>query len=164
MKHFSGVSKVAVLLLMLALPAVASAPIFIVNPVGPFLIQGGPDGCPFDVIVAPQPGRPNNGKIIQFTNGSAVFSGATFVTATNLSSFKSINLNISGPGSFSFSNNTFTVLGASLVSGLPPNLVPPNLPLVALTHGQLVEQFDNSNNLISVSFTGAAEDVCQLLQ
>ena len=164
MKHFRGVSKIAVLVLMLALPAVASAPIIVVNPLTPFVIPAGPDNCPFDVYFAPQPGRPNDGKIIQFASGSAIIHGATFVTATNLSNFKSINLNISGPGSFSFSNNTFTVLGPSLVSGLPPNLVPPNLPLVALTHGQLVEQLDNSGNVLSVSFTGTAQDVCQLLR
>lgn len=164
MKHFSGVSKIAVLLLMLVLPAVASAPIIVVNPLTPFVLAAGPDSCPFDVYFAPQAGRPNAGKIILFANGSEIIHGATFVTATNLSNSKSLNLNISGPGSLSFSDNTFTALGVSLSFDVPQNLLPANLPLVALTHGQLVEQFDNSGNLLSVSFTGTAQDVCQLLE
>lgn len=167
MKHFSGVSKIAVLLLMLALPAVASAPIIVISPFTPFVLPAGPDTCSFDIYFKPQPGRPNDGKLILFANGSqfAVFHGVTFVTATNLSNFKSIELNISGPGTFSVTNNTATLLGPILDFGLPPNLLPPGLPPVSYSHGQIVLQFDNSATiLLSVSFNGTAQDVCQLLQ
>ena len=163
MKHFSGVSKFAVLLLMLALPAVASAPIIIVNPWTPEVVEAGPDACPFDVYFVPQPRRPNGGKIIQFANGSTIFTGAVFVTATNLSNSQSINLNISGPAQFSVSHNTFTLFGPTL-NFLPPNLVPPGLPPVSFAHGKTVLQFDDSGNLLSVSFNGTAKDLCQLLQ
>ena len=162
MKLFSGVS--VVLSLTLALPAVATAPVFVVNPITPSVISKGPGGCLFDVALIPQPGRPNKGEIIEFADGSEIFHGATFVTLTNVATSKSINLNISGPGRFSVTDNTFTFLGPALVAGLPPNVLPPNLPSVFVAHGQLVQQFDSSGNIVSVSFTGEAENICDLLQ
>jgi hypothetical protein len=126
----------------------------------------GAGGCPsFDVLIVPQQGRPNNGITITFANGSAVVSGATFVTATNQTSLKSINLNISGPGRFSVSDNTFTVLGPSLDLGFQ-GLAPADLPSnIVVGHGNAVIQFDNLGNVISISYTGAPpEDVCQALE
>ena len=119
MKHISGgVCKFAALLLMFALPAVASAPIFTVNPAKPFVQPAGPGGCSsFDVSVVPQAGRPNNAKTITFANGSQVLDGAVFETLTNLTNFKSISLNISGPGQFSASDNTITLFGPQLLFG-----------------------------------------------
>jgi hypothetical protein len=155
MKHFSGVCKFAALLLMFALPAVASAPIFTMTPLTPFVITSGPGGCPsFDVLFAPQAGRPNSGKTITFANGSTISTGAVFVTATNLTSNKSINLNISGPGQFSFSDNTFTVFGPSLDIGFQEG--PADLPSIAFVKGPVVLQFDNFGNVISVTHTGAS--------
>ena len=162
MKHF-GVSKIAVLLLMLSLPAVAKAPIITVNPFTPEVVPAGPDGCPFDMAVVPQPGRPNRGKIIEFADGSSILSGPVFVNVTNLSNSKSINLNISGPGQFSVSNNTFTLFGATL-NFLPSTLVPPGLSPISFAHGLTVYQFDDSGNVISVSFKGEAENLCPMLQ
>ena len=166
MKHFSGVCKLTALLLMLALPAVASAPIFTVTPLTPIFLQAGPGGCPsFPVSVVPQEGRPNNGKTITFANGSSISHGATFVTVTNQTSFKSINLNISGPGHFSVVDNTFTVYGPSLDIGLQEG--PANLPAIAFAKGQAVLQFDNSvpPNVISVTYTGAPpQDICAALE
>ena len=162
MKHFQPLLKVALLLLVLAVPAVAGKPIITINPLTPFVISAA-DGCgsgTFDVYVAPQPGRPNSGKIIGFTN-SLIFAGPAFVTVTNLSTGKTINLNISGPGMFSFTSNTFVGVGPYLISGAPPNL---GLPLVSFTHGRLVYEFDNQGNVTSATFTGTAQDVCQLLQ
>jgi hypothetical protein len=166
MKHFGAVSKFAVLLLVLALPAVASAPIITVTPLAPIFVQSGPGGCPsFDVAIVPQQGRPNNGKTITFASGSFIIHGATFVTATNLANSKSINANISGPGHFSVSDNTLTVLGPSLDLGFQ-NVGPADLPSnIVLAKGQAVLQFDNSGNVTSVSYTGAPpQDVCELLQ
>lgn len=165
MKQFSGLCKFAGLLLMLALPAVATAPIFVVNPVTPFVIAAGPGGCPsFDIAVVPQPERPNKGKLIVFADGSTIGHGATFVTATNLSNSKSINLNISGPTQFSVSDNTFTLYGATLNFSVPSNLLPPNLPTVSFAHGQTVIHFDNLGNIVSFTFSGTAQDVCESLQ
>jgi hypothetical protein len=166
MRHFGGVYKVAGLLLMLALPAVATAPIITVTPLTPIFIAMGAGGCPsFDVLVVPQAGRPNNGKTITFSNGSAILHGATFVTITNQASLKSINLNISGPGHFSVSDNTFTVFGPSLdlgFQGLGPADFPSN---IVLAKGQAVLQFDSLGNIVSITYSGApVEDVCQALE
>lgn len=162
MRLFS--SLFAVLLLTLALPAVASAPIITITLLAAFVIPSGPDGCPsFDVYVAPQAGRPNNGKTITFANGSTIGHGATFVTATNLTTNKSINLNISGPAQFSVTDNTFTAFGA-ILGFLPPNLVPPDLPAISFAHGKIVLQFDNAGNIVSITFTGTAQNICELLQ
>lgn len=166
MKYLNGVSKFAAFLLMLAMPAVASAPIFTVNPFQAFVLTSGPDGCPFNVSFVPQEGRPNKGKVITFANGSSIDSGATFVTATNMTSNKSIDLSISGPAHFFVRDNTFTSYGP--IFGIDiPNVgpTPPNFPTVAIATGQLVFQFDNFGNLLSDSYTGAApQDICQLLE
>ena len=162
MRIFGGIF--ALLLQMLALPSVAKAPIIVVNPFTGFVIMAGPNNCPFDIALVPQPGRPNNGKVIIFADGSTISHGAVFVIATNVSTSKSINLNISGPGHFSVTNNTFTSLGPTLVSDFPPNTLPPNLPPVAFAHGQTEVQFDNLGNLVSVTFSGTAENLCELLQ
>jgi len=163
MKQFSRVSRVTLLLLALALPAVAAGPIITVVPFTPFVIPAD-GGCgTFDVYVALEPGRPYGGRLIQFANSEMMF-GPAFVTLTNLSTLKAINLNISGPVNFSFTNNTLVLFGPTLDSGLPANLVPPGLPLVAFAKGRTVVQFDNSGNVVSVSFTGTAQDLCQLLQ
>ena len=163
MKQFSRVSRVALLLLALALPAVAAGPIITVVPFTPFVIPAD-GGCgTFDVYVALEPGRPYGGRLIQFANSEMMF-GPAFVTLTNLSTLKAINLNVSGPVNFSFTNNTLVLFGPTLDSGLPANLVPPGLPLVAFAKGRTVVQFDNSGNVVSVSFTGTAQDLCQLLQ
>jgi hypothetical protein len=135
------------------------------SPLTPFVISSGPGGCPsFDVLFAPQAGRPNNGKIITFANGSTISTGAVFVTATNLTSNKSINLNISGPGQLSVSDNTFTVLGPSLDIGFQ-DLGSADLPSVAFVKGPVVLQFDNFGKVISVTHNGASpQDVCQSLE
>lgn len=86
MKHVSGgVCKFAALLLMFALPAIASAPIITVTPFVAFVQPAGPGGCSsFDVYIAPEAGRPNKAKVLSFANGSTITTGATFVTATKL--------------------------------------------------------------------------------
>ena len=161
MKHFGGV--IAISLLMLALPALADGPIIIVNPLTPTIVSGGPDTCPFDIAVVPELGHPNKGKIIKFANGDEIFTGATFAAFTNLSNSKSINLNISGPAQFSVEDNVVTIFGTTVVT-LPPNLVPPGLPPVSFAHGRLVLQLGSSGDIISVSFTGMAQNLCELLQ
>jgi len=74
MKSLSGVSKLAVLLLILVLPAVATAPTITVMPVTPMVVQAGPDSCRFDLYIAPVPGHPNNVKMITLANGSWILS------------------------------------------------------------------------------------------
>jgi hypothetical protein len=163
MKHFS-MAAFTVFLLMLALPAVATAPIFVENPFVAFTVASGPEACSFPVYLAPEPGRPNSGKVIIFADGSTIGSGPVFVTATNVNTSKSINLNISGPGGFSVTNNSFTNYGPTLGFEFPPNVLPANLPPFFFSHGHLVTQFDNLGNITSVTFTGTAQNVCELLE
>jgi hypothetical protein len=161
---FSRISKVAVFLLVLALPALAAGPTIIVNPLTPSVILAA-NGCgTFDVSVAPESGKPNGGREILFAN-VAIFHGPTFATLTNVSTGKSISLNISGPSKFYFTNNIFVNEGLTLLSGVPANLTPPNLQGgLLITKGRLVSQFDHSGNLISVSLTGTARGLCSLLE
>jgi hypothetical protein len=164
MKQFTRASKVALLLLALALPAVAGKPIITINPFTPFVVPAGPDGCGFDLAVDPEPGRPNGGRLIEFAN-ALIAHGPVFVTVTNLTTFKTINLNVSGPVHFSLITNIAVLQGPTLLL-LPANLAgPAGLPgPVSFAHGRTVVGFDASGNDISASFTGTAQDLCQLLQ
>jgi hypothetical protein len=163
MKNSTDVLKVILLLLALALPALAAGPTIVDNPFSSFVIPAA-HGCgTFDVNAAPAAGKPNGGRLILFAN-SAIGSGPVFVTLTNLSTGKSINLNISGPGKFSFTNNTSVLAGPTLFIGFPP-VGPSNLQGIAFATGRTVVQFDDSGNLISVSFVGnTPQNVCALLE
>jgi hypothetical protein len=163
MKQFTRTSTFALLLLALALPALAGKPIITLNPFIPYVIPAGPDTCGFDVYFAPEPGRPNGGRLIEFAN-SVILHGPVFVTATNLATSKTINLNISGPVHASFTTNTLVFQGPGTLV-LPANLAgTAGLPAVSFAHGRAVLGFHASGNLVSVSFTGTAQDLCQLLQ
>ena len=165
MKQLDRLAKVALLLLALALPALAAGPIIVENPITPFVIPAA-GGCgTFDVFVAPEAGKPNGGEAILFAN-STILAGPTFVTFTNVSTGKSINLNISGPEKIFYTNHgtTFVNEGLTLAFGLPANVAPPDLQGVVRANGRIVSQVDNSGNLISVTFTGTTQNVCQLLQ
>ena len=99
-----------------------------------------------------------------FADGSTIGHGAVFVTATNVNTSKSINLNISGPGQFSVADNTSTFYGPTLGFDFPPNVLPASLPPFFLAHGHSVVQFDNLGNITSVTFSGTAQNVCELLE
>jgi hypothetical protein len=160
MKQLQRVSKLSLLLLALAVPAIAGKPTITINPAAPFVIAAA-DGCgTFDLSVVPQPGMPNKGKIIAFTN-SEIYSGPVFVTLTNLSTYKTINLNISGPSRLSFITSTFVFEGPALTWQMPPSLA---FPPVSFTHGRIGIVFDTQFNVSSTTFSGTVEDVCQLLQ
>jgi len=167
MKQFSDASKVALLLLALALPALAQKPTIQVFPFTSFFIPAA-GGCGFDVLLTPEPGRPNGERLIEFANATIV-QGPLFVTATNLSTGKAINLNISGPAqaqpSFFSLSGTFVTFGAEFFGALPANVAAAaGLPLVPVLYVRGVFTFDTPGNLTSVSFTGRADDLCQLLQ
>jgi hypothetical protein len=167
MKHVSDVPKVALALLALALPALAQKPTIQIVPFTSFFIPA-EGGCGFDVLFTPEPGRPNKERLIQFTN-MAIIAGPLFVTITNLSTGKTINLNISGPGK---AEPSFSVYPHNSVSGGPeiPGPLPPEvaaaagLPLVPIFYGRAQFTLDAQGNTTAVSFTGKVEDLCQLLQ
>lgn len=154
-------------MLALGLSAFAQKPTITMVPLTPFTITGGTamGACTFDVSVAPQPNRPNGEREILFANSNIV-AGPSFVTLTNLSDpTKTLNLNISGPGRFSFSANEQTLLGPAFLSGFPPDVTAAaGLPAVSLVNGRTVITFDNSGNATSITHVGTVQDLCQALE
>jgi hypothetical protein len=154
---------VLITVLSAALPAVAEKPTIEPFPFTSLLVSSA-DACGFDVLFTPQAGRPNRERLIEFAN-TTIIVGPLFVTLTNLSTGKTIDLNISGPGQFHFTTNTFVGEGPSIPGPLPTDVATAaGVPLLPLFHGRVVYTFDAQGNLISISFTGPVEDVCQLLQ
>lgn len=85
------------------------------------------------------------------------------MTVTNLSNLKSINFESSGPSHYSIVDNTLIGTGP-LVLFLDPTELPPGLSTVAYTIGRIVVQLDDLGNTASISFSGRAQNVCELLQ
>ena len=162
MKQFTHASKIALLLLALALPVAAGKPTITFAPfTGSFISAA--QGCGFDVMLTPEAGRPNGGRVITFNDGDQILQGPLFITATNQTNGHSINKNI-GPAQFLLTPNTLTSYGGN-INVLPAALAEAaGLPAVSLSTGKLVLTFDAEGNLISVSFTGTAEDLCKLLE
>jgi hypothetical protein len=157
-------SAVALLLLAFALLAAPQGkPIIQITPFAPTVIPAADNGCGFDLLLTPQAGKPNRERTILFTN-SEIIAGPLFVTFQNLTTNKTDNENISGPGTFTFSDNTFVLRGPSFAT-LPESVAQTaGLPRSALTNGNLVLTFDNAGNITSASLTGTARDLCPLLE
>jgi len=162
MKYRSDALKVVLLLLALSMPALAQKPTIIISPFTPEVIPI--DICGFGILVTPQVGRPNLAKTIYFAN-SGISSGPVFITLENLTTKKTIDLNISGPGRYNFSD-TYVLLGPGIaIEALPPDLAAAaGLPELPLFHGRAVFKLDDLGNITSISFTGKVEDVCQMMQ
>ena len=125
MKQFSEASKVALMLLALALPAVGQKPTIQLLPFTSFFVPAA-DACGFGVLFTPEPGRPNGERLIQFVNAAspnaAIIAGPLFVTLTNVSSGKTVNANISGPvliGVSGISGRTDVSFGPGIPGALP---------------------------------------------
>jgi hypothetical protein len=138
-------------------------PIIQITPFTPTVVLAADNGCGFDILLSPQPGKPNLERAILFTNAE-IFAGPVFVTLQNLATNKTVAVNISGPGTFSFSNNTFVLPGPSFVSLGAAVMQAAGLPSTALTNGRVVITFDDQGNITSASLTGTAQDVCAMLQ
>jgi len=162
-KQISEAPKIALLLLVLGLPAVAQKPTIQLIPFTSVFLPA-EAACGFDVLATPQAGRPNKERLIQFNN-TAIIAGPLFVTLKNLSTGKTINLNISGPTRIGFSGTTAQFLGPFVIP-LPADVATAaGLPLLSLTHGRVVVTLDQQGNISSIqSATGTVQDVCQLLQ
>lgn len=166
--HRAWGASIFATLLLAARPAVAQKPTIVLLP-----FTGGvaptQDVCGFDIRVTPQQGRPNGERLILFGN-TAIIAGPLFNTLTNLSTGKSIDVNVSGPGRLTFSETTTTVVamgpGVFWSHPLSPELAAAaGLPRVFLLDGRIVFTVDEQRNTISIqSVTGTAQDVCQLLQ
>jgi hypothetical protein len=165
-EQISEVFIVALLLLALPVPAAAQRPIIQPMPFTDPIFIPAANACGFDVLATPQSRRPNMAKLIEFAN-MRIFSGPVFATLENLSTGKTIDLNLSGPAHVSLSGNTVSILGPSinLFPGPGDILAYPDLSPLQLIHGQIVYTFDDQENLISVDkVTGTVEDVCELLR
>jgi len=163
MKWLSDASKVIILPLPLALPALAHAPTIQAFPsVSAF--SPAAQGCGFDVLLTPEPERPNGGRMIEFAN-SVIIQGPLFVTATNLSSQKAINLNLSGPSKISLITNTAVAEGPQFAFIPKDVAAAAGLPSPAIIfYGRAIFTFDDQGDNTSVSITGKVENLCQLLQ
>jgi hypothetical protein len=159
---------VRTLLVLASLPALAQKPIIQLIPFPTAgIVEPTASLCGFDILATPQAGRPNGPRIIQFAN-TAITAGPLFLTLKNLSSGKTVDVNVSGPSILNFSGTTTTVvsMGPGILAPAPPASVTTaaGLPPVPLLHGRLVFTVDEQGNVASIqSFTGTAEDVCQLL-
>ncbi len=160
-----GPLKIAVLLLALALPALAEKPTIEMTPFTSFFVPAA-DACGFDVLVTAQKGRPNKEKLILFSD-KALITGPLFVTVKNLSTGKTIDLNISGPIRLDFSDNltSVTLHGASLLIGTAEQAAAAGLPQLALIHGRFGFTLGEDGQTTSYQrVSGNVQDVCQLLQ
>jgi hypothetical protein len=163
-KPFSVAFNIALVLLAFALLAAAQGkPIIQITPLTPFVVSAADNGCGFDILFSPQAGRPNREKAIIFSN-TEIITGPAFVTLQNLTTNKTFDANISGPGTFTFSDNTFVLRGPSF-AGLPESVAQAaGLPRAGLTNGHLVLTFDDQGNITTASLNGTARDVCPLLE
>ncbi len=154
--------------LLLALPAFAQKPtIQLLSFTGG--VAPTENVCGFNILVTPEAGKPNGERLILFGN-TAIIAGPLFNTLTNLSTGKTVDVNVSGPGLLTFSGNTTTVVamgpGVFWSHPLSPAVAAAaGLPRVFLLHGRIVFTVDEQGNVISIpSVTGTVEDVCRLLQ
>lgn len=99
-----------------------------------------------------------NGDVVQHITGRLV------MTLTNGSTNKSINVNISGPGTLVFRPDGsvgFTGYGNSLFFFTSTSV--PAGPATFIFSGKTVANFDASGNLTLISQSGNAQDVCAAL-
>jgi hypothetical protein len=168
MKQLSDASKVALLLLALALPAVARGPIIVPFPFTSLTLQTA-SVCGFDLRLTPQAGTPNKEKLIIFGN-TGLLTGPLFITLENLTTHKTVNLNASGPVQITLieGGESIVLLGPGLLSYLPlpaDVAAAAGLPRVPYLHGRIVLQIDAGSNVTSIqSFTGKVENLCELMQ
>jgi hypothetical protein len=109
--------------------------------------------CTFDVLVET---IANREFATTFTSGKQIITGRVVARLTNVSTGKSVVVQISGPGIEDLSNpSVFNLNGTSL-------LFPPGQLL--LTRGPVSLTFDQNGNVTSLTMTSAsAVDLCPVL-
>src|SRR4051812_2425589 len=154
-------------LLACSLAAFAGRPTVQVVPAGAGILPSSVSGCGFEIGYTPSS---NKEKLTTFfdQNGNVKFmliTGDRKLTLINLSTGKSMDLNISGPAHIQQNTDgTFQVMGGGPAIGVFGPGVAPGLPTVAYTTGRLVVVTDQDLNPIQVlSATGTVKDVCSLL-
>ena len=154
-----GVLGVASLTFVLA--ASASKPAERVFLFTPDTVLSGP--CSFDVNYEVI----NNKEYgIAFSDGRFLITGSFKVRLTNMSSSKSLDVNISGPGIFRFGDDgslLVTAWGNWLFSFLPGMLGPGSPGKLLLTSGLATEVLDANGTVVSWNPPNKTRDACALL-
>jgi hypothetical protein len=155
-----------VLLLFGLVPTVAAAPPVREDvPLEPLVLEG---ICPFDVLIEPLTNRETLTTFFDQAGNPrlSLVTGALKVRLTNLSTGKTVDLNIPGPGRFIPQPNgalTQITEGPWLIF-FPPDTFPgtPD-PQLLFIRGRTVTQFDPEGNPTLISLKGHVEDICAAL-
>jgi hypothetical protein len=151
-KSLLAVGSAAALALTVASVATADPPTRNFVPQGPF---SGPF-CPnFDLGITLLNNQEYN---ITFSTGASITTGRIDAQVTNLSTGKSVVLNISGPGFFSSDGNIVVFGGLSIIL-LPPDFLYPGSPPTAFLNSGTVT-FDFSGAPVIMTQTGHMRDIC----
>lgn len=111
--------------------------------------------CPgFDVLVTPVV---DNEYALTFSNGSTIITGRLVVKLTNLSTGKTIQVNVSGPSFISEDGSTLTLRGLSGIFVTAGQLGPGAPPASQVLSGVAV--IDLTTGMV-VSETGHIRDLC----
>ncbi|HLF68562.1 MAG TPA: hypothetical protein VI503_04400 [Gaiellaceae bacterium] len=157
-----GIFVCAFVLAGLALAPAASAekPARFFLPAADFVLSG---SCQFDVfahVVA------NNEYGIEFSNGQVLVTGTFKVRLTNLSNDKSLDVNISGPGVFTFGSDGSVAITAwgNWLFWFFPGMLGENAPgALLLTSGLTTEVLDADSNVVSLNLPPRTRDACAML-
>lgn len=125
--------------------ALADPPVQEVLPNEPFVIDEG--SCGFPVLVEPRGGQ---FRLLTFTNGDQIISGAFVATVTNLDNGTSTHINLSGQGMFDASTGDFVSTGGTI-------LIDPGALLYV--RGPIVFDASGGRTIISAS----VRDMCAVL-
>ena len=96
-----------------------------------------------------------------FTSGVGLITGALKVEVTNLTTDKTLTLNIPGPGKVSADGSTITGGGPWLIFGEAGQLPGPD-PGMFFTHGRITLEI-GPTGVTSMSVQGTVEDICAAL-
>jgi len=152
MKGFTVAAGVlAAIALIFATAAMAAKPFQLRQSVGSTEYAAG-RVCSFGVRLDPR--APDVLNTFFFSNGDLFFNGPEVMTATNLSSGKSIKLNISG---------TFSVVsganGSTMLTFTGPTLLEGGI----VNDGRALFTFDANGGLVASSVVGKQTDLCAQL-
>jgi hypothetical protein len=149
---------------LLCIPAaLADKPLRFPLPAEPFQFPA--DVCGFPIDFVPLQNK-EFGKV--FSNGTFAVNGVFKLRYTNVDTGKSIELNISGPGTLKPQPDGSTLVtghGPSAVFFFPGQLGPGSPGAFFLIHGQFTELVDQAGIPIPGTFTtnGSVNSICELL-
>jgi hypothetical protein len=98
-----------------------------------------------------------------FPSGAIIVTGQLKVELTNLSTDKTVGVNISGPSFNPADGSTSTLSGRSLLLGEAGDLGPGSPPTLLVTSGPTVQTLDSQGNIIGYTTSGHVIDMCEVL-